>query len=130
MGHGLGLNQLDPNPAMTSPPPQPTRFEATVEGFSRGLGSQVRNSWRGASLALLGLLVGFWLGQNLTSTLRLEAPGGRPGAVLLMLLLVELAIRLRSRWLKGEPSLGWVLVDNLRLGATYAVVLEAFKLGS
>jgi hypothetical protein len=50
--------------------------------------------------------------------------------VLIMLVLVELAIRVRSRWLKGEPGLGWVLADNLRIGATYAVVLEAFKLGS
>jgi hypothetical protein len=115
---------------MTSPPPQPTRFEAAVDQFGRGLGAQVRNSWRGASLAILGLLVGYWLGQNLTSPWRLAAPGGRPGAVLIMLVLVELAIRVRSRWLKGEPGLGWVLADNLRIGATYAVVLEAFKLGS
>jgi hypothetical protein len=115
---------------MSSPPPQSTRFETAVEGLSRALGAQVRSSWRGASLALLGLLLGYWLGQNLTSPWRTAAPGGRPGAVLLMLLLVEAGVRLRSRWLKGEPGLGWVLADNLRIGATYAVVLEAFKLGS
>ena len=115
---------------MTSPPPQPTRFEAAVDGIGRALGAQVRSSWRGASLAMLGLLLGYWLGQNLTSPWRLAAPGGRPGAVLVMLLLVELGVRLRSRWLKGEPGLGWVLADNLRIGATYSVVLEAFKLGS
>lgn len=115
---------------MSTPPPQSTRFEAAVEGLGRSLGAQVRSSWRGASLAMLGLLVGFWLGQNLTSLWLLAAPGGRPGAVLLMQLLVEVGIRLRSRWIKGEPGLGWVLADNLRIGATYAVVLEAFKLGS
>jgi hypothetical protein len=31
---------------------------------------------------------------------------------------------------RTEPSLGWVVADNLRLGAIYAVVLEAFKLGT
>jgi hypothetical protein len=31
----------------------------------------------------------------------------------------------------GErPGLGWIVADNLRLGLVYAVVLEAFKLGS
>jgi hypothetical protein len=30
----------------------------------------------------------------------------------------------------AEPSLAWVLVDNLRMGATYAIVLEAFKVGT
>jgi hypothetical protein len=28
------------------------------------------------------------------------------------------------------PSLGWVVVDNLRMGVVFALVLEAFKLGS
>lgn len=115
---------------MTSPPPQPTRFEAALGSLNRALGAQLRNSWRGASLALLGLLLGYWLGQNLTAPWRLAAPGGRPGAGLILLLVVELAVRLRTRWLQGEPGLGWVLVDNLRIGSVYAVVLEAFKLGS
>jgi hypothetical protein len=29
-----------------------------------------------------------------------------------------------------EPSLGWVVTDNLRIGLMLAVVLEAFKLGT
>jgi hypothetical protein len=47
-----------------------------------------------------------------------------------MVLLVELLIRLRSRLIRGRPPLGWLLCDNLRMGAVYAVVLEAFKLGT
>ena len=79
---------------------------------------------------MLGLLIGYWLGQNLTSLWLEAAPAGRPGAVLGILLLIEVSLRIRSRWLKGEPGLGWLVVDNLRIGLTYAVVLEAFKLGS
>jgi hypothetical protein len=50
--------------------------------------------------------------------------------VLVMVLLVELLVRLRSRFVRGRPPLGWMLIDNMRLGAVYSVVLEAFKLGT
>jgi hypothetical protein len=30
----------------------------------------------------------------------------------------------------GEPSIGWVIADNLRVGMVYSVVFEAFKLGT
>jgi len=43
---------------------------------------------------------------------------------------LELVVRLRSRFVGDRPGLGWVIADNLRLGLVYAVVLEAFKLGS
>jgi hypothetical protein len=39
-------------------------------------------------------------------------------------------VRLRTRLVKGEPPLGWVMLDNLRIGVVYALMLEAFKLGS
>jgi hypothetical protein len=47
-----------------------------------------------------------------------------------MVVVVELMIRLRSRLIRGRPPLGWVLCDNLRIGAVYSVVLEAFKVGT
>ena len=49
---------------------------------------------------------------------------------LVLVLLLELLIRLRSRWVNGPVPLPWLMLDNLRLGFVYAVVLEAFKLGS
>ena len=50
--------------------------------------------------------------------------------VLGLLLVIETLVRLRSRLVRAEPSLAWVIVDNLRIGATYSIVLEAFKLGT
>jgi hypothetical protein len=47
-----------------------------------------------------------------------------------MVLLVELIVRLRGRLVKATPGLGWMVVDNLRIGVVYSVVLEAFKLGT
>jgi hypothetical protein len=39
-------------------------------------------------------------------------------------------VRLRTHLVREQVPLHWTLIDNLRLGLTYAVVLEAFKLGS
>ena len=115
---------------MRTPPPQRTRWEGVERRLGQGLLGQLRRSWRSASVAMLALLVGFFLAQNLTTLLLGSVRGGRPVVVLALVAGVELLVRLRSRWLEGEPPLGWVVVDNFRLGATYAVVLEAFKLGT
>ncbi|MFM7651465.1 MAG: DUF565 domain-containing protein, partial [Vulcanococcus sp.] len=42
----------------------------------------------------------------------------------------ELVVRLRTRLVGERLSLGWLMLDNLRIGVMYALVLEAFKLGS
>ena len=39
-------------------------------------------------------------------------------------------VRLRTRLVAERPALAWLLLDNLRLGLVYGLVLEAFKLGS
>jgi hypothetical protein len=115
---------------MTPPTPQRTRWEGVERRLGQGLLGQLRHSWRSASLSMLALLVGFFLAQNLTTLLLGSVRGGRPVVVLAMVLVIELLVRLRSRRSGGEPPLGWVVTDNFRIGATYAVVLEAFKLGT
>ena len=115
---------------MTRLPLQQTRVNKVLSAVGRSLASTLGSSWRDRSLKLLALLLGFYLGTNLTTYVNDSIPGGRPAAVLLMLLVVEALIRLRSRWVVGRAPLGWLLCDNLRLGAVYAVVLEAFKVGT
>jgi hypothetical protein len=115
---------------MTRLPVQRTRFQGLQSRIGGSLLGQLRRSWRAGSLALLALLLGFFAGQNLTALLLYAAPGGRPAVVLLFVLVVEALVRLRSRYVGKDPSLTWVVLDNLRIGACYAVVLEAFKLGT
>ena len=114
---------------MTRLPLQRTRFD----GLQRRIGTAVfggfRGSWRRRSLAVLALLLGFYGGQNVTA-LWLERIGQRPVVVLMLVVLLELVVRLRTRLAGDRPALAWVIADNLRLGLVYAVVLEAFKLGS
>jgi hypothetical protein len=115
---------------MTRRPLQRTRYQGLTASWSRRVLGQLRNSWRAGSLALLALLVGFFMGQNVTSLLMPSVPGGRPAMVFLVVLTFEVIVRLRSRLVGDEPSLGWVVTDNLRIGLMLAVVLEAFKLGT
>ena len=47
-----------------------------------------------------------------------------------MVIVIELIVRMRSRVRSGAWPLPWLALDNLRIGTVYAVVLEAYKLGS
>ena len=115
---------------MTRLPLQRTRFNRALEQLGSLVLGNLRGNWRYRSSVILALLLGFYAGSNLTAYVMEVLPGGRPMAVLLMVLGVELVVRLRGRLVRSQPGLGWVVVDNLRIGMVYAVVLEAFKLGT
>ena len=115
---------------MTRLPLQRTRFNRALEQLGSLVLGNIRGNWRYRSSVVLALLLGFYAGSNVTAYVVVRLPGGRPMAVLLMVLLVELVVRLRGRLAAPQPDLGWVIVDNLRIGMVYAVVLEAFKLGT
>ncbi|MEB3185394.1 MAG: DUF565 domain-containing protein [Cyanobacteriota bacterium] len=120
---------------MVQLPRQPTRFARLAAAAATSLLGGVRGSWRRRSVLLLALLLGFFAGNSVTSYVLLIFPGGRPALVLMLVLLLELIVRLRTRTMVPRPAglgtpLGWMVVDNLRLGLVYAVVLEAIKLGT
>ena len=78
-------------------------------------------------VTVLGIAVGLMAGIGL---LVLTMGGIWPLVVLFMVILIEILVRLRSR-VKGPLwPINWIAIDNIRVGAIYAVVLEAFKLGS
>lgn len=120
---------------MVQLPRQPTRFERLASVAGSMLFGAFRDGWRSSSLLLLALLLGFYAGGNVSSYVVVHFPGGRPSLVLAVVLVLELVVRLRTRSLPPLPAgrsipFGWMLADNLRIGLTYAVVLEAFKLGT
>ena len=114
---------------MSPLPLQATRFNRLQSRVATGLVGGFRGSWRRRSLGLLALLLGLYAGNNLTAYW-LQKLGQRPLVVLITVLLVELLVRLRTHLVKGQPALAWVMLDNLRIGVVYALMLEAFKLGS
>jgi uncharacterized membrane protein YoaK (UPF0700 family) len=114
---------------MTIKPLQRTRLDRAQRRAGDLLLGGLRGSWRRRSLVLLAVLIGFYAGENITA-LWLERVGQRPVVVALLVLLLEVVVRLRTHLVREQVPLHWTLIDNLRLGLTYAVVLEAFKLGS
>ncbi|HBH72730.1 MAG TPA: DUF565 domain-containing protein [Synechococcales bacterium UBA10510] len=110
--------------------PQSTRFERFAKALAAALFGQLSGSWRRRSALMLALLLGFYAGNNVTAYLLWRMPGGRPAMVLATVLILELIVRLRGRWVRGTPQLAWMLLDNLRIGLVYAVILDAFKLGT
>ena len=108
---------------------QNTRFEQVRQRVTHYLLGTWIGTWRRRSLALITLLIGFYLGSNLT-VYYLQKIGQRPLVVLAMVVIVELLVRLRDSVHAYPWPMSLVLLDNLRIGAVYAVVLEAYKLGS
>ena len=106
-----------------------TRYEQFQRRIAVQLTRLLAGSWRRRSLGVLSLLLGFMLGSNFTMYW-FEEIGQRPVVVFLMVVVIELLIRART-YTKREPwPLGWLALDNIRIGAVFSVVFEAFKLGS
>ena len=108
---------------------QKTKFEALLSRTADYLFEVLLGPWRRVSVGIISLLFGYYLGSTVTASL-LEGIGTRPIAVILTVLVIEVLIRLRSLVSTESWPIQWLSIDNLRIGAVYALVLEAFKLGS
>ncbi|MBL6801077.1 MAG: DUF565 domain-containing protein [Synechococcus sp. BS307-5m-G37] len=107
-----------------------TRYDRLQRRVGAHLSQALVGPWRRRSVGLLALLFGFIVGSNVTMYWFQKSGQERPIAVLMMVAVLEVLVRLRSR-VRMEPwPLGWLALDNLRIGTVYAVVFEAFKLGS
>ena len=108
---------------------QKTKFQSFLNNTIGSLSKSFIGPWKLRSLGLLSLLIGFYLGSNLT-VYYLQKTGQRPLVVFFMVIIIELLIRLRSNVKNTTWPLLWLAIDNVRIGSIYSIVLEAFKLGS
>ncbi len=108
---------------------QDTRFDNLQRRISAYLATAIVGPWKRRSLGLISLLLGFYLGSNMT-IYYLEQTGQRPIVVLSILVLTEILVRLRTNVKGNSWPLHWLVLDNVRIGLIYSIVLEAFKLGS
>ena len=112
----------------TVPPPQRTRLQSSLGGAWPRLERWAANPWRRLSLLLIVLLGAFVIG-NAIGTLSGARAFLDPVAALLCVLLIEAAIRLRGPLRRRQGDrLGLQLVDMARLGFSYGLLLEGFKL--
>ena len=109
--------------------PQTTNYSKLQAKLIAFLSTSLVGPWKTRSFGLLSLLIGFYFGSNLT-VFFFERTGNRLLIVISMVFIIEILIRIRSKLLTQSKNYILVFIDNLRIGSVYAVVLEAFKLGS
>ena len=107
---------------------QSTALNKTLnEGLER-LEFWAVNPWRRYSMLLIVLLVGFFLGSSIgaiNGVLALMDPIGS----FLIVLIMEIMVRLRrNKSLQWKYSIALNIIDFMRIGLLYGLLLEGFKL--
>jgi hypothetical protein len=120
---------------------QNTRLNSLIAVAANQFGQWLNNPWRRLSLLLLGLLFGFFLANVISTTTGQTADLDILVSVIL-LAFVEVVNRLvygqrprstdlaRPAAAPSRPITGLDILNALKLGITYGLFLEAFKLGS
>ncbi len=107
---------------------QNTKFSKINDQFNNLLFGFLSSSWKSKSINILSILTGYFLFANFITKFISE---GKNELIMvpIIILVIELIIRIRPSK-KSNIFIVWSIVDKVRIGATYAVILEAFKLGS
>ncbi len=110
---------------------QRTRLNTLVEGTGTRLTQFFGNPWRRISLLLISLLLGFFVGSGVSTTSGQSASWDVVTAALI-LLFTEVVNRGAYHRRQGDNprSLGLEILNVFKMGITYSLFLEAFKLGS
>ena len=108
--------------------PQKTKFQLKIVENIQTLSIWANNPWRRYSIALIILLIGYFLGSSLgmvSAVLEIMDPV----AAFLSVVLIEILIALRRnfRFYKKKKFL-LLLLDSLRLGLFYGFFTESLKL--
>ncbi len=108
--------------------PQKTKFQLKIVENIQTLSIWANNPWRRYSVALIVILIGYFLGSSLgmvSAVLEIMDPV----AAFLSVVLIEILIALRrnSRFDRKKKFL-LLLLDSLRLGIFYGFFTEGLKL--
>ena len=100
-----------------------------MDSFLSVINPILSDSWSKRSILILSLLSGFYFINSLISFL-LDKSINTIFLAVSILLLMELSIRSLLFSNTSKISLILQAFNNFRIGSTYALILEAFKLGS
>tara|TARA_Y100001968_G_C19420320_1_gene751404 strand:+ start:1661 stop:1990 length:330 start_codon:yes stop_codon:yes gene_type:complete len=108
---------------------QKTKFRKFVDSLGSITNSLISDSWSKRSIILLSLLSGYYFTNSLLSFL-LDRTVNTIYLAIVIVLIMELSIR--SALISNFSRFSVILmsINNFRIGSTYALILEAFKLGS
>ena len=107
---------------------QKTNFSRITLKLNNLLFGFLSDTWRSKSIALVSVLTGYFLFANFLTKFISE---GKNELIMVPIIIIflEIIIRIKPNSKSKFFDL-WSVVDKLRIGAFYAVILEAFKLGS
>lgn len=109
---------------------QNTRLNNLVNATTEQAGRWFLNPWRRLSLLVISLLFGIFLGTAISTIAGQAADWDIIGAGVLVIL-TEIVDRIYySRNRQTRRSLWVEALNALKIGLTYSLFLEAFKLGS
>ena len=107
---------------------QKTNFSRITYQLNNLFFGFLSDTWRSKSINLISVLTGYFLFANFLTKFISE---GKNELIMvpIIILFVEFIIRIKPSSNSKFYYL-WSVVDKLRIGAIYAIILEAFKLGS
>ena len=107
---------------------QKTNFTRITYQINNLLFGFLSDTWRSNSIGIISVLTGYFLFANFATKFISE---GKNELVMvpIIILFIEIIIRIKPSS-SSKFFYIWTVVDKLRVGAIYAVILEAFKLGS
>ena len=108
---------------------QKTKFDKLINSFISFLSPLVSDSWSKRSVLFLSLLSGFYFTNSFISYL-LDKSVNTIFLSISILLIMEVSIRSLLFTDFSKLSIFILTINNFRIGSTYALILEAFKLGS
>lgn len=113
---------------------QRTRLNSLVGVTGDRLELLFSNPWRRISLSIISLLLGFFMGSAIVTTAGQSAVWDIAAAALLFLAAELINLLVYRRQIKETPqrrrSLYLDALNLFKMGLTYNLFLEAFKLGS
>ncbi|MBO8204545.1 DUF565 domain-containing protein [Prochlorococcus marinus] len=107
---------------------QKTNFSRITYQLNNLFFGFLSDTWRSKSISLISVLTGYFLFANFGTKFISE---GKHELIMVPIIIVfaEIIIRIKPSSSSKFYYL-WSTVDKFRIGAIYAVILEAFKLGS
>ena len=107
---------------------QKTSFSRITYKLNILLFGFLSDTWKSKSISLISVLTGYFLFANFLTKFISE---GKNELIMVPIIIVFIEIIIRIKPSSSSRFFyAWTVVDKLRIGAIYAIILEAFKLGS
>ena len=107
---------------------QKTNFSRITSQLNNLFFGFLSDTWRTKSISLISVLTGYFLFANFLTKFISE---GKNELIMVPIIIVFIEIIIRTKPSSNSKFYYvWAVVDKLRIGAIYAIILEAFKLGS